>query len=282
MTWPQILVHPFIQENILIVDDHIPEFAFTHPMNDDDRLAKEKQAARAMHKVSIPASAMSSEPLNLTAIQIDKNIASSQDSINAILQSDIEQIETDFEDISAREKTAFRRYSATENPNLVLKYLDDNFVSNNPSVSSKLNPVEHKKLNQNLDNFSVRLGNTAAGITPKKGNESLKIQKEIEGTDKITPTVFDDDLSKDAQNPPIENEEWLVFIRKTMQEVTEGDLESLKQHNFVSIIVAPLRNSKTSAKVIKTVSQLFMLPFVISATTYDVQAIKKVSLSFSF
>lgn len=41
--------------------------------------------------------------------------------------------------------------------------------------------------------------------------------------------------SDDIQGPPIENEEWLAFLRTTMLEVLNGDLESLRQQQFVSI-----------------------------------------------
>lgn len=40
------------------------------------------------------------------------------------------------------------------------------------------------------------------------------------------------------QSLPIENEEWLAFLRASMQEILDGEIESLKQHNLV--IFSPL------------------------------------------
>ena len=50
-----------------------------------------------------------------------------------------------------------------------------------------------------------------------------------------------------------------------MQEILDGELDSLKQQNFVSIIVAPLRNSRASSRVIENVVQLLSLPLAIEA-----------------
>lgn len=38
---------------------------------------------------------------------------------------------------------------------------------------------------------------------------------------------------EDDQSPPIENEEWLAFIRLSMQEVLNGETDSLKHQNLV-------------------------------------------------
>lgn len=86
------------------------------------------------------------------------------------------------------------------------------------------------------------------------------------------------DSCEESQNPPIENDEWIVFISKSMQEILDGDLEALKQQNFVSILVAPLRNSKASPKVIESVAQLFTLPLVLNGPSSLILDIKAVFL----
>lgn len=52
-------------------------------------------------------------------------------------------------------------------------------------------------------------------------------------------------------------------MNRSVQELLDGELDSLKQHNLVSIIVAPLRNSKAIPRVLKSVAQLLSLPFVL-------------------
>lgn len=41
------------------------------------------------------------------------------------------------------------------------------------------------------------------------------------------------DSCDSSQSPPIENDEWLAFLYRSMQEVLDGELDSLKQHNLV-------------------------------------------------
>lgn len=258
----------------MILEDENAVTPFTHPMGDDERLAKERQAAQFMcqpaQSLNLTFQALSVQPKEF------ENLMSSRDSVNAVLASDLEPIETDFEESSGAKKKVVPqvRPQVSGNSNLVLNYLNDNFphltaksVSNSVNECKKGQSLERKKLNQNLDNFSLRLESSL-----EKRKEE-KIQEEIEGTNKMTPTW---DSSEDAQNPPIENEEWLVFLHKTMQEILDSDLEELKQQNFVSILVAPLRNSKTSPKVVETVAQMFMLPLVINGPSAMIQEIKQI------
>lgn len=84
------------------------------------------------------------------------------------------------------------------------------------------------------------------------------------------------DSCDESQSPPIENDEWLAFLNRSIQELLDGEFDSLKQHNLVSIIVAPLRNSKAIPKVLLSVAQLLSLPFVLADQHLVAEAIKGV------
>ncbi|XP_049959679.1 serine/threonine-protein kinase fused isoform X1 [Schistocerca serialis cubense] len=60
---------------------------------------------------------------------------------------------------------------------------------------------------------------------------------------------------------PIENEEWLVFLQHSMEEVMDGDLESLLLESFLGMVMAPLRNPLASCRVVEYVACLLSLPF---------------------
>lgn len=301
MTWTQILTHPFVEGNILILDENIPESPFTHVMSDDARLEKERQAAQLMcPKPHLRHHFDTSDILTVSDLNLVKtsneNVTSSRDSINAVLQSDLENIETDVEEVQgATVDPNKNQVFDTENSNLVINHLNENFpqlsskhLTNSVNETTKTNSVsksnqlEKRKLNQNLDNFSVKLGTSLdsvekARLKTEKYEDLEKHQDEIEGTNKETPSLLPGwDSCEDTCNPPIENEEWLVFIHRTMQEILDGDLESLKQQSFVSIIVAPLRNSRASPKVIETVAQLFMLPLAINGPSSLITEIKTI------
>lgn len=74
---------------------------------------------------------------------------------------------------------------------------------------------------------------------------------------------------QEDQNP-IENEEWVVFLRKTIAEVMGGELTSLWQPSLTNIIVSPLRNSGANPKVLSYVASVLAIPFVIPETREDV------------
>ncbi|XP_061398261.1 serine/threonine-protein kinase fused-like [Musca vetustissima] len=84
------------------------------------------------------------------------------------------------------------------------------------------------------------------------------------------------DSCDESQSPPMESDEWLAFLQRTIQEVLDGELDSLKQKNLVSIIVAPLRNTKAIPKVIESVAELLSLPFVLNEPLSIMESINKV------
>lgn len=89
-------------------------------------------------------------------------------------------------------------------------------------------------------------------------------------------------MSED-NHQPIECDEWLVFLRKTMEEVMEGEVDVMTQENFVAMLVAPLRNPHASSKVVEYVADLLSLPFVVCGVTEEVKCqIKDVSLLSDF
>lgn len=63
---------------------------------------------------------------------------------------------------------------------------------------------------------------------------------------------------------PIENEEWIVFLQKTIEEVMGGEMTSLSQPNLANIVVSPLRNCNCSSKVVALAASLLSLPFIVN------------------
>ncbi|XP_054730101.1 serine/threonine-protein kinase fused [Anastrepha obliqua] len=205
------------------------------------------------------------------------------------------------------------------NTNMILNHMNDNFtyalnatnssppqqthqqqqdthlVTNANVKVSRSKDLEKRKLSQNLDNFSLRLGQcvdvearkTTDRREKDKDKDKEKEQKfsknmthsadEKRSTENSPPCLLPGwDSCDESQSPPIENDEWLAFLNRTIQEVLDGELDSLKQHNLVSIIVAPLRNSKAIPKVVDSVAQLLSLPFVSDESPCVVELIQNV------
>lgn len=182
-----------------------------------------------------------------------------------------------------------------ENNNLVINRFYDNFPGlENPRMPQQIAPnmvfsqfggrmppfnlrpqnppvpinQEIKKLNQDLENFSLRIDKS--------------VEAEAKPTDsKHTPTKSDATLSHimstdDSINSPVENEEWLQFLFKSMQEILDGEFDIYKQENMITMIVALLRNSKANLKVVHYVSQILCLPYAIEMPASILDDIEKV------
>lgn len=62
-----------------------------------------------------------------------------------------------------------------------------------------------------------------------------------------------------------------------LQELMTGQLDCLRNHNLVSVVVAPLRNSNASCKVLEYVANMLSLPFVVDGPSEkDIENIKQV------
>lgn len=88
-----------------------------------------------------------------------------------------------------------------------------------------------------------------------------------------------DNLSPKQDNydsPSIENEEWLAYINMSIAEVLNGEIDSLKDHNLLGIIVAILRNPNVCSSVIGSIVQLLSIPFVLPITNDDLTQIRSV------
>lgn len=84
-------------------------------------------------------------------------------------------------------------------------------------------------------------------------------------------------LSFIEETHPLETEEWIVFLQRTIQEVMNGEMTSLTQPNLTNVIVSPLRNTNASSKVLSFAVRLLSIPFVIPNTSQDtLEQIQKV------
>lgn len=81
-----------------------------------------------------------------------------------------------------------------------------------------------------------------------------------------------------AVEQPIENEEWVAFLQRSMEEVMDGEVVSLLQQNCVSVFVSPLRNPAAGCRVVEYVACLLSLPFVVPVCPEYLNKIKQVYL----
>ena len=128
-----------------------------------------------------------------------------------------------------------------------------------------------KKITQDLDNFSLRIEKSVDAGNDKSIDKSVKKSK----TEIKLQTSHSDGLSTDTSSVPVENEEWLQFLFKSMQEVLDGELEIYRQENMITMIVGLLRNPKLNSKVIDHVVQIITLPYAIDMPASIIEDIDK-------
>lgn len=280
-SWAQIICNPFLEGHLYLE-------GCGASIEKDDRNIPLSESPETIENLN-----SNLELLNLTAGDNNSTLNNSQDSINANYQTDMENIETDFEEISVPFLDRPSRYEMNStgnlknpcvvsgNSNLVITNFNDNFVfeqvettKTKPKLSIQKSPgpekrnkdLEKRKLSQNLENFSLRLGDTA---TTKTMSEDKSPRSHFN----LLPTW---DSTDDTQSQMMENEEWLAFIKKNMHELLEGDFGTISELSMVSIIVAPLRNPKAGSKVIENVAVLLSLPLVLGAPEKVMDGIKSV------
>ncbi|OAD52304.1 Serine/threonine-protein kinase 36 [Eufriesea mexicana] len=86
------------------------------------------------------------------------------------------------------------------------------------------------------------------------------------------------DWNPKAVDRPIENEEWIAFLQRSMEEIMDGEVGLLHQQNCVSVFVSPLRNPAAGCRVVEYVACLLSLPFVVPVTKDSLEKITQVYL----
>lgn len=138
-------------------------------------------------------------------------------------------------------------YPVAENPNMVMhRFMDNvdqelqNFILTPPpammmcqQMTMKHPSTSTQKATQDRETLSVRKEKSAL---PKAQPGLTKSQR-----------TQSDGISTDVSSVPVETEEWLQFLFKTMQEVLDGNLETYKLENM-KMIGGLLRNPKIQLK----------------------------------
>lgn len=310
MSWEQILEHKFIKGNIYILSgDQVSDSPFTKPRASSDQQKTDK----IQHAASIARISQLKQQGFGTGEDI--NVMSSRDSIKVQLntQSDVE--ETDNEELlmlknesdTSNDKCEFAEVLEEEKPtmfhNIQQFHLEPSRVHNITNfqpLAENSNMIMHRfmdNVDPELQNFMLTPAvmmmpsqfpmfpptNPVQKVTQDLENFSLRMEKSIEApiaqsSLKKSQKTQSDGVSTDVSSVPVETEEWLQFLFKTMQEILDGDLEIYRQENMMTMIVGLLRNSKFNSKLIDHVVQIICLPYAVDMPQSILEEIDKLYL----
>lgn len=266
-SWPDLLHHPFVDSSKINLGN-VPSkeevvVPLTHPLTASQALAKEKQKKDLIcHLAGKPRNYVESAKY----LEQQENKHRVLQELQLHPKTRVSMASPDNQD-SDRKGHAYAA-AATHTPNsdtivvMVHNAAEKDSLSLSgvtlpkaePGVqtldqSTEITPVTSKLLD--LDNAEDKDKNTVESIPPVTVNQA-------EGS-KLSNTN-----AKTCNPQPIECEEWLFFLQKYMEEVMGGEVDLMKQENFVAMLVSHLQNPHASSKVIEYVACLLSLPFVVN------------------
>ncbi|XP_011300431.1 serine/threonine-protein kinase fused [Fopius arisanus] len=309
LTWPELLDHPFVKGRILILNGEIPMAApFTTPLSASQALAKQRQLQhlamqsashsgileKAVEKVQAQERKLRDQrfrtcmsqpryPMTMycpytTGQPFHHPLGRSQPSGTDSSAS----VDVLLENLSLR--------ASLQSDLLIFDGVNQTLCpSDCPSDQHNQNEdlsclpeCMKENVNQNIQGISgFQTGNEPRPSFPQ-GKSRLSADYERE---------FGDDLSQQVERGSrlpdwdarvveqhIENEEWVAFLQRSMEEIIDGEITSLLQENCVSVFVSPLRNSGAGCKVIEFVACLLSLPFVVAVSKDNLRKIEEVYL----
>ncbi|XP_033220643.1 serine/threonine-protein kinase fused isoform X2 [Belonocnema kinseyi] len=318
LTWPELLEHPFVKDRILTVEKPVPTSLTSPlsasqekakqqqfqtlamqssnksneilqkavmKIQEQERIMKEQQK-RCMSQPRYPAMfnyyhyelnrqcrSIRSEPAG-TDSSASVDVLLGNLSIRASLQSDLLAVEDSSQVVSANPQSAAPPLSKSLNPKTE-QQLDSKHIPKIASTSPISNPKCENSNDQNLESSAET---DLQGGVQKESRLSLDYDQEFNRENIIDKHVRLPDWDPRTVEQPIENDEWVAFLQKSMEEVMEGEVGSLIQQNCVSVFVSPLKNRAAGSQVIEYVACLLALPFVVQTSAKNMEKIKKVYL----
>ncbi|KAF7992667.1 hypothetical protein HCN44_005011 [Aphidius gifuensis] len=288
LTWPELLDHKFVKGRILIVNGASGPTPFTTPLSASQAFEKQQQ----LHNLSLKTT---NYPCILEkAVQKVQNIEKEKKK-NNYSRIALSQSKYPYDDMhnyyhnnhqTNRQQLNLLRHSepsgaeSSSSVDVLLGNLslraslksdllivddddDDNKIKNNndkkiSSYEDSTNLSKSTNINQSSDNFN------------EQSRLSMDYEQEF-GNNKINNKKIDllSDWDANIIDQYIENEEWIAFLQKSMEEIIDGEILSLLQENCVSVFVSPLRNRLASCCVVEYVSCLLSLPFVVNNIKKD-------------
>lgn len=243
ITWDEILNHPFVEGYIILSDDS-NTMPLTKPMTPNTLHIKEQQRKDSVRNKNVIPISKSHDKQGHTLVQ-KLSVKCKEAKINKLDSSNIEN--NNIENLS-------------ENKDFSKKLTHSKISENEIKVSSDENSSWHSQKTTESPNSNINEVDTINFSTDK-----------LRFSDKSFNFIKD--------NQPMETEEWIAFLQKSMQEVLNGEIISFTQTNQTNVFISPLRNSNTNSKVLQFIAKLLSLPLILRGISEEsLNQMKKVYL----
>lgn len=226
ITWDEILNHPFVKGNLIILSDNSNSMPLTKPMTPNTLSIKEQQRKDSVKNRNVKASSSKS--------------------------NDKEKANTPVQKIS---------YTKSDEEKIVDSEIENNNISKSNGSNQKIT------FSNMSENDETPLQNSHKITESVNSSVSNKIETVTVSCNKLK--ISDNSFNFIEDNQPMETEEWIAFLQKSIQEVFNGEFISLTQTNQTNILISPLRNCNTNAKVLNFIAKLLSLPLIIKGISND-------------
>ncbi|CAG9815415.1 unnamed protein product [Phaedon cochleariae] len=264
MTWDEILNHQFVKGHILISKNSACA-PLTKPLSPTTFQAKEQQRKESIKNRHRTLSTKSTDIPEQPSIQTKSNSSKiSKTSHNSSTDETIKK--------SIIQDT--KNNNIVEGSLPICEESEKENLNNPPDLKGSDNPQKLDVTNT-LQKLTITSQDSKKTVGDSLDHSFTKVMGG--NTSRV------DDASKTIgfieDNQPIETEEWIVFLQRTIQEVINGELGSLMQSGQTNVLVSPLRNPNASSKVLSFVARLLSIPFVVKGVSEEsLQQVRKVYL----
>ncbi|XP_023021946.2 STKc_STK36 domain-containing protein fused [Leptinotarsa decemlineata] len=260
LTWDEILSHPFVKGHI-IISKNSTDAPLTRPLSPNTLQAKEQQMKDSIKNkhIKLPCSKTpTQEQCSGTTQNKSSNSKANKTSQNSSTGENIKKSNSqDLKNNNSKQNSIFpSKEESSQKSSTTFDHKENSIPQRTPGPERI---IQNHGLNH---------------VSPKKNIEAN--ENVSQDSNKISAK---NTFSFIEDNQPIETEEWILFLQRSLQEVIAGEMVSLTQIGQTNVLVSPLRNPNANSKVLSFVARLLSIPFVVKGVSEDTLVqIKKVYL----
>ncbi|XP_058795036.1 serine/threonine-protein kinase fused [Phymastichus coffea] len=272
LAWPELKVHPFVKDRLLMVDEENIPRALTSPLSASQARAKQQQLQSLASRFTYTSKKILERQIKKLQSQMMRRSGHTTESesgsasvdvllnnlsLRASLRSDM--VAADFATCRVDCPIAEEEAAAA-----AVAHNDTAKRDCAVGVEEAEDVAQDAATGNSSRNATSATAPKATDQPRRKDSAGLESEKKpCEGGGRLA------DWSPTDNEQPIENEEWLVFLQQSMEEVMVGEVDSLLQDNCVSVFVGPLKNPAANCRVVDFVACLLSLPYAVKSLQSD-------------
>ncbi|KAJ8664443.1 hypothetical protein QAD02_006105 [Eretmocerus hayati] len=236
LTWPDLLEHPFVKGRILMASQEAEPRSLTSPLSASQTRAKQQQMQSFASRFTIQSKKILGMQRKKTqSLKRSENSGSESSTSVDVLLNNLSLRASLRSDLVAAD------YAICQH--------DCPIAEDEPLVLESSEPRREDSIEPPSMDHAVEVYETPN--SPYAHRDLSECQSRLR-----------DWQPRDSEQP-LENDEWVAFLQRSMEEAMDGEVSSFLQDNCMSVFASPLKNPCASWRVIEHVACLVSLPLVL-------------------